>query len=112
MCMFDYDDTNLSSRYSPPRCARKIQGVTNCLSDLVLTRPVAKVLAVLSQILKIFELTTPRVGLARPRVGCQFCPLLLSFLLHSIHPRTRVMSGGHNPVSSLLFLLFCGLDVN
>ncbi|KAF5784010.1 hypothetical protein HanXRQr2_Chr11g0514581 [Helianthus annuus] len=49
----------------------------------------AKVLTVLSQILKIFELTTPRVGLARPRVSCQFCLLQLSFLLHSIHLRTR-----------------------
>ncbi|MFS8001353.1 hypothetical protein Hanom_Chr13g01189401 [Helianthus anomalus] len=38
-----------------------------------MARPVAKVLVVLSQIQKIFELTTPRVGLVRPRVGCQFC---------------------------------------
>ncbi|KAJ0927003.1 hypothetical protein HanRHA438_Chr04g0177801 [Helianthus annuus] len=77
-----------------------------------MARPVAKVLVVVSQILKIFELTTPRVVLARPRVGCQFCPLLLSFLLHSIHLQTRPVSAGHDPVSSFMFLLFCGLDVN
>ncbi|MFS7937970.1 hypothetical protein Hanom_Chr05g00434081 [Helianthus anomalus] len=52
----------------------------------------AKVL-VLSQIMKIFEVTMPRDGLARPRVDCQFFLLQLSFLLHSIHLRTRPVSG-------------------
>ncbi|MFS8034256.1 hypothetical protein Hanom_Chr17g01579041 [Helianthus anomalus] len=72
----------------------------NYLSVLVLKpprvsteRPVPKVLAVLSQILKIFELTTTRVGIARPRVGCQFCLSQLSFLLHIIHLWTRLVSG-------------------
>ncbi|KAJ0431711.1 hypothetical protein HanIR_Chr17g0851351 [Helianthus annuus] len=47
-----------------------------------MARPVANVLVVLWQILKIFELTTPGVG-------CMFCPLLLSFLRHIIQSRTR-----------------------
>ncbi|MFS7899596.1 hypothetical protein Hanom_Chr00s067869g01787701 [Helianthus anomalus] len=47
-------------------------------------------LAVLSQILQIIELTTPRVVLARPRVGCLFYPLLLlSFLLQRFQSWTR-----------------------
>ncbi|MFS8028889.1 hypothetical protein Hanom_Chr16g01515811 [Helianthus anomalus] len=64
-------------------------------------RPMTNVLVVLSQILKIFKLTTPRVGLARPRVGCQS-----SFLLHNIQPRTRPVFGRHGPVPGLLILLF------
>ncbi|KAF5788865.1 hypothetical protein HanRHA438_Chr09g0375701 [Helianthus annuus] len=57
----------------------------------------------------------PRVGLARPHVGCLFCPLLLSFRLHNIQPWTRPVSGGHGPVSGLLILLLllfgCGLGL-
>ncbi|MFS8026953.1 hypothetical protein Hanom_Chr16g01492721 [Helianthus anomalus] len=67
----------------------------------------ANVLFVLSHILQILELTTPWVVLARPRVGCQFCPLLLSFLLQRFWSWTRPLSGGHGPVSGLLILLFC-----
>ncbi|MFS8026950.1 hypothetical protein Hanom_Chr16g01492691 [Helianthus anomalus] len=67
--------------------------------------PMANVLFVLSQIVQILELTTPRVVLARPRVGCQFCPLLLSFLLQRFWSWTRPVSGGHGHVSGLLLIL-------
>ncbi|MFS7926562.1 hypothetical protein Hanom_Chr04g00298501 [Helianthus anomalus] len=72
-----------------------------------MARPVAIVLAVLSQILRILEFTKPRVSIARPCVGCLVCPLLLFFLLQRIFPWARPMPGGHDPVSELLILLFC-----
>ncbi|MFS8034141.1 hypothetical protein Hanom_Chr17g01577731 [Helianthus anomalus] len=67
--------------------------------QLSFSRPVAKVIAALSLILQSFELTTPRVGLARPRVGCYFCLLQFSFssAQYPSLDTTRV---------SLLFLLF------
>ncbi|MFS7956494.1 hypothetical protein Hanom_Chr07g00655271 [Helianthus anomalus] len=99
-----------------------LSSLLTALSCLVLTWPhvstarlVANVHVVLSQILRILELVMPRVALTWPRVGCLFCPLLLSILLQRIQSWRRPMPGGHDPVLGLLILPFywfgCGLEL-
>ncbi|MFS7946713.1 hypothetical protein Hanom_Chr06g00539551 [Helianthus anomalus] len=69
-------------------------------------QPEVIVLAVLSQIHQIFELTTPRVGSARPRVGYHFCLLQLSFSPAQYPSLDTTRVRWTRPRARLLFLLF------
>ncbi|MFS8001892.1 hypothetical protein Hanom_Chr13g01195651 [Helianthus anomalus] len=85
------------------------------MSGLVPTRPVVSehdpvvsIVVVLSQILRILELTTTHVGLARPRAGLSFVVFFCYFFSAGILTGYGPMLGGHD----FCFCYFFVLDVD